>query len=486
MKKPQAKFVMVVVLLMWALGSYLMTAAPTFYNLDSAEFAIGVHTLGIVHATGYPLYILLGRILTHILPFKDLGYEMNILSALYATLTLINVVLIIHQLYAKLERKQDWVVWGGIAAALSLGFSYYFWASAVVAEVYTFQTWLLSSALGSLLRWEETSKPHWLTGFALFYGLCFANHISVVLTLPGILWYFAHRYSHLAKVGKHLWLSLTTLGIGPAFYIYFPLRYQKATYNLAGYYNNMGEFIPVDLGSWRGLWWLVSGQMFHSMALGYSGQELLTEAGRFLHQFWGNFLGVGIIVGLVGLFALWRQRRVWLISWLLMFIAHAAFFINYQAADKAMMFLPCYLLWTFFVGVGLIEILTWNTTVGDLPPALNIGWILLIVSIIWSVNYTYVDVSQDYRARKQAQIFLDTAAPNALVVGWWTDITPIQYLQHVEGQRPDVQSINRLMISEENLIHLLMERRERHPVYILQEGKFYPLQNQVLLPGWIR
>lgn len=46
-----------------SLSAYTLTLAPTFYNLDSAEFAIGVHTLGIVHATGYPLYLLLGRIL---------------------------------------------------------------------------------------------------------------------------------------------------------------------------------------------------------------------------------------------------------------------------------------------------------------------------------------------------------------------------------------------------------------------------------------
>ena len=40
---------------------YLLTVAPTIYNLDSAELTTAAATGGLVRATGYPLYLILGR-----------------------------------------------------------------------------------------------------------------------------------------------------------------------------------------------------------------------------------------------------------------------------------------------------------------------------------------------------------------------------------------------------------------------------------------
>ena len=39
---------------------YVLTLAPTIYNLDSAELTTAAATGGLVRATGYPLYLLLG------------------------------------------------------------------------------------------------------------------------------------------------------------------------------------------------------------------------------------------------------------------------------------------------------------------------------------------------------------------------------------------------------------------------------------------
>ena len=42
-----------------SLALYLKTLSPTVYTFDSAELAAGAYSLGIVHSTGYPLYLLL-------------------------------------------------------------------------------------------------------------------------------------------------------------------------------------------------------------------------------------------------------------------------------------------------------------------------------------------------------------------------------------------------------------------------------------------
>ena len=60
---------------------YLLTLAPTIYNLDSAELTTAVASNGIIRATGYPLYLFLGRIWINLVPVGDMGYRMNLFSA---------------------------------------------------------------------------------------------------------------------------------------------------------------------------------------------------------------------------------------------------------------------------------------------------------------------------------------------------------------------------------------------------------------------
>ena len=49
---------------------YLLTLAPTIYNLDSAEMTTAAYTGGLMRATGYPLYLSLGYLWSKI-PLGD-------------------------------------------------------------------------------------------------------------------------------------------------------------------------------------------------------------------------------------------------------------------------------------------------------------------------------------------------------------------------------------------------------------------------------
>ena len=60
---------------------YWLTLAPTIYNLDSAEFTTAVTTNGIIRATGYPLYLLLGKVWSWLPLSSDMGYRLNFFSA---------------------------------------------------------------------------------------------------------------------------------------------------------------------------------------------------------------------------------------------------------------------------------------------------------------------------------------------------------------------------------------------------------------------
>jgi hypothetical protein len=58
--------------------------------------------------------------------------------------------------------------------------------------------------------------------------------------------------------------------------------------------------------------------------------------------------------------------------------------------------------------------------------------------------------------------------PNALVLAWWADASPMIYYQQVEKLRPDVQIINRWQISQEDENRLIDRSLSHRPVYVFE------------------
>ena len=66
---------------------YVLTLAPTVYGLDSAELTTAAAIGGLPRATGYPLYLMLGRVWSR-LPIGDVGFRMNLFSAFWGAFTI--------------------------------------------------------------------------------------------------------------------------------------------------------------------------------------------------------------------------------------------------------------------------------------------------------------------------------------------------------------------------------------------------------------
>src|SRR5690349_15544120 len=77
-----APLVVGMVLMVAALALYVATLAPSVMPGDYAEFQFCAAILGIPHPTGYPLYVLLGKLFT-LLPVGDVAYRVNLSSAVY-------------------------------------------------------------------------------------------------------------------------------------------------------------------------------------------------------------------------------------------------------------------------------------------------------------------------------------------------------------------------------------------------------------------
>jgi hypothetical protein len=221
------------------------------------------------------------------------------------------------------------------------------------------------------------------------------------------------------------------------------------------------------------LWWLVSGQAFAGQMLAYQGSDLWREMGNFVVQLWRAFFAIGIGPGLLGMMVL--LRRDWRLGGMLglMFVCSAGFYIDYQVIDKDTMFLPAYLLWALWLGVGYQWALDWvrsfqqqsdpiNRRVTQLLRGVMIGAVL--VALLW--NWPLVDLSNDWSARIRGEAILDEVEPQALIFGFWHTVPLVEYLQLVEEQRPDVQAINRFLITPEDMRRLIRREIMRRPIYL--------------------
>jgi hypothetical protein len=184
---------------------------------------------------------------------------------------------------------------------------------------------------------------------------------------------------------------------------------------------------------------------------------------------------IGIGPGLLGAAVLFR--RDWRLggAMALMFFANAAFYINYRVIDKATMYLPAYLIWALWLAVGYQQLLDWVRTgvdaprqTGQRPYSLAAVTILIAGMVLVAASYTWpqVDLSHDWSTRTRGELILSQAGPNAIVLGWWDTIPVVQYLQLVEGQRPDVLAINRFLIHGDDMITLIEQEAPRRPVLI--------------------
>ncbi len=211
-----------------------------------------------------------------------------------------------------------------------------------------------------LLRWAERPTPGRLAAASLTIGLSLGHHAATVLLLPGVIWLVLTSAPRQAFHWRSITFALVALLVGLSIYLYLPYRYSaQPAFNYAGVYDSQGVFHPKNLQTLEGLWWLLSGKSFSSQMFAYRGPDLWREVIWFGGQIWRAFIGIGLGPGLLGAYLLFRHD--WRVGGMLflMFLVSTGFYIDYRVVDKETMFLPSYLVWALWLGVGIQGLLAW-------------------------------------------------------------------------------------------------------------------------------
>lgn len=439
---------------------YILTLAPTIFNLDSAELTTAVATGGIVRATGYPLYLVLGSF-WKFLPIGDLGYRMNLFSAFWGATTIF--------LAARILRQLNVAPWIRLAALGLLATAPFFWAMSLIAEVYTLHTALMAGVILSLMIWAKSPSPFRLALPVLLVTLSMGNHAATVLIIPGCIWFVVSQHPQQLMKPRVLIAALLAILVGGTIFLYIPWQFgHNPAFNYAGVYDSSGQFVPVDLQSLDGFLWLVTGKAFSGQMFAYRWTELWPEIKAFGEQLWAAFFIIGLGPGLLGMFVLIKKSRSLGGMFLLIFLANAVFYINYRVIDKNTMYLPTFLIWALWLGVGYQVMVEW---IRGLNTSRALNWAFMgftigavLFAAVW--NWERVDLSGDWSTRDQSEEILKIVEPDSIVFGWWDIVPGIQYLQLVEGRRPDVKTYNRFLISAQDMNQLILDNIDEHSVYI--------------------
>jgi hypothetical protein len=188
-----------------AFAVYLALLCPDLAWEDSGEFITASWCLGVPHAPGSPIYVILGKILT-CLPFGSVAFRVNLLSAL---LSAIASSLFCLFLYRRTRERQN-AGWIAMGLSLSWAFSPWVMRHALAAEVYG-PAWACLMGVFVLMDEYQRRKLRGPCSFYVLLGLLTGIGVSTsVLLIP-----FAFLLCVVPFVDRRgVWISLSRFGIG--------------------------------------------------------------------------------------------------------------------------------------------------------------------------------------------------------------------------------------------------------------------------------
>lgn len=174
-------------------SAYVFTAAPHVTLLDSGEFLTAAQGFGVPHPPGYPFWTFCAWLFSHLLPFGNYAWKINVFSSFAGSLAVGTATLLIsnsiHWIFVRFDKKNrpHWNLFGPIIAfvfGLAMTFSVSMWSQCVLTETYPLHTFVIMLFFCSLYRWLRFPQKMGPFVFAMFfYALGFStHHLTLSLT----------------------------------------------------------------------------------------------------------------------------------------------------------------------------------------------------------------------------------------------------------------------------------------------------------------
>jgi tetratricopeptide (TPR) repeat protein len=399
---------------------YARGACPTIYVGDSGELVTAVHLLGIPHPTGYPLYVLLGKVWTLLVPVGSVAYRMSLFSAAAGAAACAG-------LYA-LGRALALRPVAAAVAALALAFAPSFWGEANVQRVYTLGALSIVAATAAAWRWWRRRDARSLALAFLVCGLGASVHAYLVVYAAALALCALVTEPGLARRGRALAAAGAAFGVGLVPYLYLPWRSRADPALDWGDPETPRRFLEVVVRRdfWPRAWIEGPG-------------DVLVVVADWLRSFPAELTWAGAVLGVVGLAVGWRRHRGFTVLLVLAMLGNvAALALHGSRTDLFVWhryYIPSYALAALLAGIGCEALLArlarpLAVVALAIPAALLVG------------GFPDFDRSRYRVAEEFSLAVLRSLPPGAHLVATDDNVLfVLMYLQLVEGHRPDVNLV---------------------------------------------
>lgn len=420
-----------------ALALYVRTMAPGLLDGDAGEFQMAAWRFGLAHATGYPLYLLVGGAWQHLLALAGLAPStaLNAFSALTgATAVALLYVLMLGWLPGGDTPRRM----GAVFSASLFAVNPTFWSQSLIAEVYTLHALFVIAIL-----WAFGHRRR--VFLALLVGLSLTHHAMTLLLLPPLLAGLFLQERRWWRSGRRV-AAMTLAGLLPLLlYLYIPLR--SGPDASPWYHQRLGdETLTLYTNSWPAFVDFVTGR---SISVGfYSPAQAFANLGNAWFLWRLHLTWIGLLLTAVGLYTLWRGRNWPVLAVTVGYVLlQQGFNLAYAIGDILVYYIPLYLMTAIWCGHGVHTIAnsfrfesSADSAAPPAPSAVLGVWIALACFVL-PVNlgrdyYPRLNQSTATTAQRMWDAILAAPPPTdaILVSNDRNELVPLFYMQAVEGR----------------------------------------------------
>ena len=399
---------------------------------DTGEFQTVPYILGIAHPTGFPAYILIGFVFSHVVAIGSVAFRMSLFSA-------VCVGIACSSLYVALRRWEVNIWCAAVAAALfALGpvtLTY-----AIRAEVHTLALCFESLALTWILMWRLSGKSWELLMALAAEGLALATHPIAIWMLPGLFFIVIANRKKITP--SRAFAAFGALVSPLLLYLYMPLR-SAIVYN-----ERLDPTLALGIPPGSPFWdyghpanlnnflWMVTGAQFHR-EIGFSG---VFQPAQYSHYFGvlaqlatNQFGSILVFLALAGVYWGFRKDWVFAVGLIICGISFVPFSFAYtEEADKPRYLLETLWINAFLIGLGIsffVEIARRRL------PAVAMAIVIAAVGFAAAQigeEPGILNRPQGRTALTYVQRVAKVTPQNAILVAPWIYVTPLGYYAYVE------------------------------------------------------
>jgi len=460
----------------------LYCTSPSVNSGDSGEFITTAAILGVAHSPGYPLYSLLGKFFSILLPFGNFAYKINLFNVVLALVIFLFIII-----WSVKNYKDDIKVWCCVLLTSTLIFSESFFRNAVQTEVFVLNSLLAVVILFLLYESLEYKKLNFLVLASFLFGLSIGNHHTIIFLFPAFLYSFFKNKVSL----KNIIIILLFFVLGFSIYFVLLIRAKKQPYfnwgNPVNVYNLYRVITRKDYGTF---------QLTVEKPLEYNIKNFLLQLKRFISHTNEDLSIFMLLLGIASFYTICKNnQKIFIILFFSYLLAGIGFF-----ALSNLPFSPIYdgILERFYILPNVILVFTIIISLRYLNKFLPFVFMFAICSTGINMyrnfvrcNYREYFLNYDYGMNimrtllKNSILFMDGGDDTFYTLG---------YLQAVEKRRLDVELHDRgglvfRNIYGEDFRKLPKQDKEQRRIfveqsYVLTRPIFYSTFNKNILPNY--